>query len=384
MEPKDHGAPTVIFGKEALEAVSGVVGSEAAYWRMVLEAGPTAVAPNLDTLPGILSTGGGFSPIAVNNSEVDNSYPCSLVTQYVRYPLDELRLLKSRIFQWVARAGLTGLGALLEWGEIDRVVQWNAWLLSTNLLPRLSGGVLKTTTDSLTGRFPRHAVLVKNIHARDDPSLPGLFVQAGYHLIPSRKIYFFDGKDAGFLSRSNVKQDMAALRKLTDYTPVEHHEFQPADVPRIVRLYELLYVEKHSRLNPRYTPFFVQKALEHRFLEFRGLRHSSGRIDAVFACVRRGDVVATPFVGYDTAMIREPGFYRLLVAMLLRRVAEEGTLLNYSSGAGEFKRRRGGEGCLEYNAVYTRHLPMEQKLPFLLLDRCAGYFGGRFLSGSTV
>jgi hypothetical protein len=83
-------------------------------------------------------------------------------------------------------------------------------------------------------------------------------------------------------------------------------------------------------------------------------------------------------------MIREPGFYRLLVAMLLKRVAEEGTLLNYSSGAGDFKRRRGGEGCLEFNAVYTRHLPIEQRLPFLLLDRCAGYFGSRFFSGTTV
>jgi hypothetical protein len=315
---------------------------------------------------------------------VDNSYPCSLVTQYVRYPLGELRLLKSRIFQWAARAGLTGVGALLEWGAIDRVVQWNAWLLSTNLLPPLSGEVLKATTDSLAGHFPRHAILVKNIHDREDPKLPGMFLQAGYQLIPSRKIYFFDGKARGFLSRSSVKQDMAALGKLTDYKLVEHHEFQPEDVPRIVRLYELLYIEKHSRLNPRYTPFFVRKALEQRFLEFRGLRHLSGRIDAVFACVRRGDVVATPFVGYDTAMIREPGFYRLLVAMLLKRVAEEGTLLNYSSGAGDFKRRRGGEGCLEFNAVYTRHLPIEQRLPFLLLDRCAGYFGSRFFSGTTV
>ena len=128
----------------------------------------------------------------------------------------------------------------------------------------------------------------------------------------------------------------------------------------------------------------MRKALERKALEFRGLRHSSGRIDAVFACFRQGNVTVTPFVGYDTSMAGEPSFYRLLVAMLLKRVAEEGTLLNYSSGAGEFKRRRGGEGCIEFNAVYTRHLSLERRLPFLLLEQCAQVFGRRFLEGSTV
>jgi hypothetical protein len=257
-------------------------------------------------------------------------------------------------------------------------------LLSTNLLPPLSCGVLQATTDTLVRAYPREAVLVKNIHGREGAAVPELFRQAGYQLFPSRKIYFFEGKEARFLARSSVKQDLAALQKLRNYEQVEHHDFCVEDVPRIVRLYEMLYLEKHSRLNPMYTPLFIQKALERKILEFRGLRHSSGRIDAVFACFRRGGVLATPFVGYDTALGHEPGLYRLLVAMLLKRVAEEGMLLNYSSGAGEFKRRRGGEGCIELNAVYTRHLPLERRLPFLVLEQCAQQFGRHFLSGSTV
>jgi hypothetical protein len=232
--------------------------------------------------------------------------------------------------------------------------------------------------------FTGHALVVKNVHDREKAELPGLFLEAGFRLIPSRKIYFFDGREAAFMARSNVKQDLNALRKLTEYRTVEHDEFSLDDAPRIARLYEMLYLEKHSRLNPAYTPFFVRNALEKRFLEFRGLRHKTGRIDAVFGCFKRGGIVTTPFVGYDTSVNQEVGLYRLLVAMLLKRVAEEGMLLNFSSGAGEFKRRRGGQGCIEFNAVYVRHLSARRRLAFALLEGGAQHFGRRFLSGNAV
>ncbi|MFM8879783.1 MAG: GNAT family N-acetyltransferase, partial [Verrucomicrobiota bacterium] len=39
-------------------------------------------------------------------------------------------------------------------------------------------------------------------------------------------------------------------------------------------------------------------------------------------------------------------------------------LLNYSSGAGDFKRRRGSIPTVEYNAVYDRHLPGNRRMAF--------------------
>ncbi len=375
---------TPIFEGAALGVSAGNAAPNAEYWRLFLEAGPQAVASNLSTRPGVLAGGGGWFPLVLNGGESGNSYPCSLLTQYVHYPLGEMRLLKGALFRAAVRAGLHGLGAVLTAGEVDRVVQWNSWLLSTNLLPSVSSFDVQAATASLAAHHPEHAVLVKNVHGREDPDLPRVFEENGYQLMPSRKVYFFDGKPAAFLSRNNVKQDLSALRKLREYVPVEHHEFGLEEAPRIARLYEMLYLEKHSRWNPAYTPFFVRKALEKRLLEFRGLRHVSGRIDAVFACFRRGNVVTVPFVGYDTGLQTEPGLYRLLVAMLLKRVAEEGVLLNYSSGAGDFKRRRGGEGCVEYNALYTSHLPVRRRLPFFVLEQCSRQFGRRFLSGNLV
>jgi hypothetical protein len=376
--------PLVLFGRPAAEALWSVTQHNASYWRWVLERGTAALAPNFTAEPGILPNGGEFIPITVDRDEQDTSYPCSLVTQYVRYPRGELRLLKSETAKGAARACLTLLGAALGAAKADRVIQWNSWLTSTNLLPALSENQVAGATRTLCEAFPDRAILVKNVHGREDPDLPHRFAAYGYHLWPSRLIYFFDGTNPAFLGRNNVKQDLAALRKLADYEAVEHSQFTPQDAPRILRLYEMLYLEKHSRLNPRYTLGFVESALRQGLLEFRGLRHSSGRIDAVLACFRRGNVLTTPFVGYDTAKQVELNFYRLLVAMLLKRVAEEGTLLNYSSGAGEFKRRRGAEACLEFNAIYTAHLPIARKLTYATLSPCLRILGGRLLSHIAV
>jgi hypothetical protein len=376
--------PPLLFGRAAVDSVAVASQPNAAYWRFVLDRGAEAVAANLTAEPGILGNGSAFVPVTIDRDEPDASYPCSLFTQYVRYPLGEMRLLQSPLMRQAARFGLGTLGAMLGCAGVTRLVQWNSWLLSTNLLPTLSLQEIKYTTDLLSSRFPTHPILIKNVHDREDATLSRKFIEAGYQLLPSRKIYFFDGGCGGFLNRTNVKQDLASLRKLKDHTPVEHHEFLPEDAPRIVRLYEQLYLEKHSRLNPRFSLGFVRNALENRLLEFRGLRHTSGRVDAVFACFRREKVVSTPFVGYDTSNVLRPDFYRLLVAMLLRRVAEEGTLLNYSSGAGEFKRRRGGEGCLEFNALYTAHLPWSRRLAFSLLSRSLGALAPRLISSSAV
>jgi len=371
-------------GEDALRAMEKTTEPNADYWRLFLKHEAQALAPNFKTLTGIISAGSRFSPVTVHNNEPDNSYPCSLQTQYVQYPLSELGLVPSRGLRLAGALGLRVLGNVLKYGLVDRTVQWNSWLLSTNLQATDNKINVEAATNILLKEFPDHAVLVKNIHGFETASDLKRFNHFGYQLVTSRQIYFFNGKNPTYLARSDVKRDLKALRSLQDYRQVEHHEFCAADAPRIADLYRMLYLEKHSELNPRYTTFFVQKALEQKLLEFRGLRHTSGRIDAVFACFRGGEVTSTPFIGYDTGIPNEHGFYRLLVAMLLERVAEQKLLLNYSSGAGEFKRRRGAEAAIEYNAIYTRHLPLKRRLPHLLLEQAANQIGKRVLIENQI
>lgn len=372
------------FGAEAMRWIDQNPGENLGYWSGFLEDWPNTFAPNLRTKPGLIVSNGTGWPLTVNDRIDGAAYPCSLHAQYVAYPLAELALVPSPIQRAGAGLGLRLLDAILRLGKVDQTVQWSSWLLSTNLHPPGLSFSVEPVTARLKAAFPKHAILVKNIHGFEDAQLPDRFIRSGYDLITSRQIYFFDGRSRDFLAKSTVKRDAKAFAQLPDYRVVEHAGFTPNDVPRIAALYRMLYLEKHSQLNPQYTERFVTLALRERWLEFRGLRHVSGRLDGVFACFSNGGTTSTPFIGYDTGMSSENGLYRHLVTMLLKRVAERGQLLNYSSGAGDFKRRRGGQPVIESNAVYTRHLSPARRAAFAILRELANRIGRRFLQKNEI
>jgi len=355
-----------------------------AYWQGFLEHDSSEWVANIRTTTGLIVHGANAYPITIDWAPEGNAYPSSLLAQYIDYPLTELDLIDSPLRRLGAWLVLKGFRLPLLLGQVERTVQWNSWLLSTNLIPAGLVDSIPAVTEALVSRYPSHAVLLKNVNALEHPHLPDALTEAGYELFASRQVYLFDGRVRSFASRSDVRRDYRLLQQLQDYRQIEHHDFSSMDAERVTSLYQQLYLDKHSRLNPQYTQRFVQGMIQNRTLELRGLRHTSGRIDGVFACFRSGGSSSTPFIGYDTSLPQSLGLYRSLVAMMLERVAEGGLLLNYSSGAGEFKRRRGGVPTIEYNAVYTKHLGVHQKAAFRLLRNAANRFGRRFLEVSVV
>jgi hypothetical protein len=61
-------------------------------------------------------------------------------------------------------------------------------------------------------------------------------------------------------------------------------------------------------------------------------------------------------VGYDTALPQRAGLYRQLTRLCLQEAVERGVVLNFSSGAAEFKRLRGGQPQIEYSLIHVAHL----------------------------
>jgi hypothetical protein len=59
------------------------------------------------------------------------------------------------------------------------------------------------------------------------------------------------------------------------------------------------------------------------------------------------DVLTVPALGYDPKS-SIAGLYRMLFAAINSYAQEQKFLLNYSSGAGDFKRKRGGVPRLEH------------------------------------
>jgi hypothetical protein len=298
------------------------------------------------------------------------------MTQYLDYPLEELDLLPSAGGRLAARLGLAGLGLILRAARADRIVQWNSWMFSTNPVPTGLAESSAAITAALAREFPDHSVVLRNIDELGAPGLAARLTREGHRLLTARLVHHFDARSRPLRQTSTLRRDLKELSKVDGYRWVGPWDIDVSEAGRIAELYRRLYLEKHSRLNPQYDEPFVREAIRDHWLEFHGLRDGTGQLAGVFGFFSLDDHQATvPFIGYDTSLGPESGLYRRLFLGIHQEVDRRRQLLNYSSGAGDFKRRRGSVPTVEYNAVYDRHLPERRRMAFriaaLLLNRLA-------------
>ncbi|MFM2416852.1 MAG: hypothetical protein RL385_1575 [Pseudomonadota bacterium] len=295
-------------------------------------------------------------PVSVTGGRVaGNSYVVSPYAHYVSYLEEELRLVSNPAVRRLLAAAVDGLAVLLRRGDIDRVAIVNNWLLSTNLYPALTAENLRQITSCMTATFPEHALMFRSLNPRTTPALIAQLGALGYAPIVSRRVHLFDARDAALFRRKAFRRDHALIAQ-QGYRAQHLVHVTPADAERIAALYGALYLEKYSQLNPAFTPAFVEAAVHHGWLEVHVLRHGA-RIDGVLGFFAREGVMTTPLLGYDTALPKERGLYRMLTALLSVLARDRGLLLHRSSGAATFKRARGALPEFEYAYVYTRHLP---------------------------
>ncbi|UVI32681.1 GNAT family N-acetyltransferase [Paenibacillus spongiae] len=308
-------------------------------------------------------------PLTVNDNEYDNSYVCSPYTHYVSYAEEELNLLHSRILRGAISGLLSCTGLLLKASKINKIVHFNNWLLSTNLYADLSDDQAAAVLRFLKKRFPTHAIVFRSLNATTTASLLETLRRESCRMVPSRQIYLLRPHDPASMnakSRWLVKRDYALLHK-HGYDIMEPAAIEESDLPRIVELYNALYLHKYSFYNPQFQESFIRLAWEQGTLSLYGLR-KNGRLDAVLGFFCRDGVMTTPLFGYDTTLPQQLGLYRMLSAVLLRIAAENGLLLHESSGAAQFKRNRGAAVEIEYSAVYDKHLPFYRRSGWMLLS----------------
>ncbi|WP_145323578.1 GNAT family N-acetyltransferase [Paenibacillus xylanexedens] len=315
-------------------------------------------------------------PLTVNEAEYDNAYVCSPYTHYVSYAKQELAMLQKPVLE----KGLSVLLSLLGWGmkrsQINKVVHVNNWLFSTNLYPSMTGEQAVRMLAAVQERYPEHIVVFRSLCPELHPDLTEKLKEAGCRLIPSRQIYLYRAYDPNFgnsKSRWLLKRDDQLLAK-HGYEFVSAADMTESDIPRIVELYKLLYLEKYSYHNPQFTERFITAAMASGTLRIYGLR-KEGHLDAVMGYFCRNGIMTTPLFGYDTAIPQSVGLYRMLSACLIGQARENGHLLHESAGAAQFKRNRGAVADFEYSAVYERHLPWGRRWCWLLLDRLLNRVG---------
>lgn len=302
-------------------------------------------------------------PVSVNDAEYDNCYVCAPYNHYVTYAHEELKTLKEPLLETVLGGAIGGLGGFLRFGEVNKAVIVNNWLLSTNLYPPLTAPQIDRITTLLVARFPHHAVIFRSINTVEGDAVLSAFVDRGYTPVPSRQLYyqyparqeFYNAND-----RKIWKKDLKLLAQ-SGYEVVDHDGLTVGDMPRLLDLYNQLYLDKYSLHNPQFTLKYLELALAERTLTLQALR-KDGRIDGAIGYFSRNGAMTTPLFGYDLTLPQETGLYRMLSALTYQAAQAQDLLLNQSSGAANFKRSRGGRPNVEYSVVYERHLAPHRRM----------------------
>lgn len=320
---------------------------------------PAALIANVRTDVRLLSVGGKVLPVTINEAEWENSYVASPFTHYISYCRYELYHLGFKPLELLLSGLLALIGYALKAGRLNRVVAVNNFLLSTNLYPALTPDEVKAAKKLVLASYPGHAIVFRSLNEHPANVPAEVFLAAGFQPVASRQLYVQSPSSSEVRTSKGFKQDQALARK----SPYQMHapgELKDREYARVLRLYELLYLEKYSHLNPQLTVEFVRWAHESGFLKIHTLR-KDGEIYGVAGFYQRGQFITCPLFGYDTSQPQEHGLYRLLSIFLIEEAGRLGALLNASSGAGKFKRSRGGKAYAEFSYVYASHLPAPRR-----------------------
>ncbi|NIK75187.1 hypothetical protein FHS15_000285 [Paenibacillus castaneae] len=353
---------------------SGQHQMELAYALPLMQDGTENHFRNVRTSFYLLQAGRQLLPMTVNDTEYTNSYVCSPYSTYISYAEEELYLFNMKLVRGVLRAIISSIAPLLKAARINRNIHLNNWLLSTNLYDGREGEQLPQLTSRLVEGFPDHALIFRSLNEVTNGTFMKELLEQGYVMVPSRQVYFFDGRNPLYLKKQNSSWDQKLLLR-SSYSRISHADINQNDYKRIEELYKLLYIDKYSALNPQFTEAYIRNAHEHKLLHMMGLRDSDGILQGVVGCFIRGDVITVPLVGYNTSLPQEIGLYRMLMAMVLKEAAEREQLLHLSSGAAHFKRIRGAAPAIEYSAVYVKHLPLGRRWAWTILGAILNKIG---------
>jgi len=333
----------------------------------VLEEGAKWCASNLDTECAFLRIDGIELPLTVNSAQWENSWVCSPYAHYVSYAQEEVARAVHPAVGVPFSAMLAGLGQWFRSAQLNRVVMVNNWLMSTNPWPRWDARSLPAVIAALQDRWPEHAILFRSLNARESDPLLRQLRAVGARIVPSRQVWLFDPASVQVRRSRDLRKDINLLNR-RDLQKVTHDELVEKDFPCLTELYEDLYLRKYSKHNPRYSSDWLCHLWREGHLRFTGLRHPDAGWVGVEACGVIHGVMVSAIVGYDTRLARSLGLYRRLAVVPVLAARDLGIPLNLSAGVGRFKELRGGAPVMEFIGVIDRHLAVERRLPWQLIQ----------------
>ena len=86
-----------------------------------------------------------------------------------------------------------------------------------------------------------------------------------------------------------------------------------------------------------------------------------------------------PYFGYDRNIPKEEAVYRQLCTVLMLEAEKKGLFFHQSAGASAFKKMRKAHDCIEYTAVFDKHLKFQRRIPWIILKMLYNTLGVYFM-----
>lgn len=344
-------APTTLFSMAAYK-----------YLLPIIKSGSETYIANIQTDLRLLVFRDLYLPVTINDTEWNNSYVCAPYTHYISYAREELIRLPNATLRFVFKIILDFLSGFLKYGDINKVVIVNNWMLSTNLYPELSEEDISVITTHLKKIFPAHAILWRSVQTYRQKDLRSIFQAAGYKEVASRQVYLWDETHSVNDSGHGRRQLKIDEKLLTDSEYIHQHvtELSESQAKRIRELYNMLYLDKYSKFNPQFTEIFFSHAVSSGVFDVT-LLSKMDRIEGVVGLLPLEKMVTATVFGYNISLSSTEKLYRRLSMIALDYARQRHWISHASSGAASFKRNRRYVPETEYTVVYVDHLSLRQR-----------------------
>ncbi len=292
----------------------------------------------------------------------------SLAVTYGKALRDEIDRDQRGVMAWLYRGASWLAEGVLRLTRADQAVYVNHLLFSTSLYGGWTADDLGPALMALRRAFPKRAIVWRSLNAEDNPDLLAAMDRHGARRVVSRIVWTLADPARQWTPRRDARDDrkLTAAGGLSVETPAD---LSPADLDRVIQLYEDVYLAKYSRANPAYRPEMLRAAIESGVLNLQLIRGPQGDIQAFAADHVYERMLSSPMLGHDRDRPAGEGLFRVAMSLSVLRALEAGLSVNHSAGAGAFKRNRGAKSALEYMAVFDAHLPLWRRIGYGLLAR---------------
>lgn len=346
------------------------------YLTLIIKNGLLHYIDNADAEMYLLVVNDYLFPIVSSNLKPKvktNSYVCSTTTHYLTYAKDEVKLeLKDKaLLKNLSLFLLNIMEYFFKKMDFEKAIFVNNLLLSTNLYIDFDPSLIDSITDFLVKKFPDCSIIFKSVNETQNPILYEKLKEKKYKSVFSRQVYVFKHKENNYKKRESLRRDLK-LKEKTSYIRKDSNEITEKDHETLKKLYEYLYIDKYSTMNPKFNSKFIDLTIKNPLFTY-GVLSKNDEIHAVFGYIKRDKTITTPIFGYDTKIDQKEGLYRLAVLETIQDSIKNDYILNMSSGVSKYKIGRGAQATSEFNMIYCDHLKKKQQIPWKIFEKLTNY-----------